>query len=102
MAEWVQPRQKGGGYWSGIQMGPRPVQTLVLGVSWSLSREHSFSLGLNGTLFQAAMYNIKICIMENIEKVYTETYCSFSDSEAAIKALDNVHINYSVTAINPW
>ena len=34
---------------------------------------------------------------ENIEKVYTDrNICSFSDSEAAIKALDIVHINYKL------
>jgi hypothetical protein len=40
---------------------------------------------------------------ENIEKVYIDrNICSFSDSETAIKALDNVHINYMVTAISLW
>jgi len=35
--------------------------------------------------------------MENIEKAYTDrNMCIFSDSEAAIKALDNVHMNYKL------
>lgn len=50
---------------------------------------------MNATLLQAAMFDIKVCIMENIGKVYTDrNICSFSDTEAAIKALDNVCINY--------
>jgi hypothetical protein len=65
------------GDWSGVLMSPRPIKTLVLGVSWSSSRGHSFSLELSATLFQAAIYNIKVCIMENIEKVYTQTYVVF-------------------------
>jgi hypothetical protein len=34
---------------------------------WGLKREHSFSLGLHTTVFQAEIYTIKACIMENIE-----------------------------------
>ena len=64
---------------------------------WSSRRGHSFILGLNATLFQAAIHNIKVCVMENIGKVYTDrNICSFSDSEAAIKALDNIHMNYKL------
>jgi hypothetical protein len=36
-----------------------------------LRREHSFSLGLHNTVFQAEIYAIKPCIMENTEKGYT-------------------------------
>jgi hypothetical protein len=39
---------------------------------WSLRREHIFTLGLNATLFQAAICNVKIRIMENIEKSYKD------------------------------
>jgi len=34
-SEWqngFNPEKKKGGYWSGIQMGPRPIKILVLGV----------------------------------------------------------------------
>jgi hypothetical protein len=39
---------------------------------WSLRREHIFSLGFNATLFQVPISNVKICIMENIEKSYKD------------------------------
>jgi hypothetical protein len=38
---------------------------------WGLSRGHSFSVGLLTTVFQAKIYAIKACIMENIQKSYT-------------------------------
>jgi hypothetical protein len=37
---------------------------------WSLKQGHSFSLGLHTTAFQAEIYVIKACIMENIEYGY--------------------------------
>jgi hypothetical protein len=59
-----------------------------------LRRGHSFSLGLHTTVFQAEIYAIKACIMENIEKGYTgRNICILSDSQAAIKALDSFQIN---------
>jgi hypothetical protein len=38
---------------------------------WGLRRWHSFSLGLHTMVFQAEIYAIMACIMENIEKGYT-------------------------------
>jgi ribonuclease HI len=59
-----------------------------------LRRGHSFNLGLHITVFQAEIYAIKACVMENIEKGYTGRNCYIlSDSQAAIKALDSFQIN---------
>jgi ribonuclease HI len=61
---------------------------------WGSGRGHSFSLALNTTVFQAEVYAIRACIMENQEKLYTgRNSCIISDSQAAIKALDSFHIN---------
>jgi len=38
---------------------------------WGLRRGHRLNLRLHITVFQAEMYAIKACIMENIEKGYT-------------------------------
>jgi hypothetical protein len=60
---------------------------------WGLRRGHSFSLGLHTTLFQAEMYIIKACIMENVEKGYTgRNIYILSDSQAAIKGA-GTHVN---------
>jgi hypothetical protein len=57
---------------------------------WGSRRGHSFSLGLHTTVFQAEIYDIKACRMEDIEKGYTGRNIYFlSDSQAAIKALDS-------------
>jgi hypothetical protein len=61
---------------------------------WGLRRWQSFSLGLHTTVFQAEIYTIKACIMENTEKGYTgRNIYILSDSQAAIKALDSLRIN---------
>jgi ribonuclease HI len=61
---------------------------------WGWRRGHSFSLGLDTTVFQAKIYAIKVCIMENKEKSYTGRNIYIpSDSKAAIKALDSFQIN---------
>jgi ribonuclease HI len=53
-------------------------------------RGHSSSLGLHTTVFQAEIYAIKACIMENIEKGYKgRNIYILSDSQATIKALNN-------------
>jgi ribonuclease HI len=80
--------------WSGTQMGPRSTKALVLGcIDGGLRRGHSFSLGLHTTVFQAEIYAIKACIIEDIEKGYTgrNSYI-LSDSHAAIKAPDSFQI----------
>jgi hypothetical protein len=72
---------------------------------WCSRREHTFNLGLHITVFQAELYIIKACVMENTEKGYTgrNIYILF-DGKAAIRALDSFKIdpNQSATTINPW
>jgi hypothetical protein len=59
-----------------------------------LEKEHSFSLGIHATVFQAEMCAIKACAMENTEKGYkSRNIYILSNSQAAIKSLDNFHIN---------
>jgi hypothetical protein len=42
---------------------------------------HSLSFGLHATVFQAEIYALKACIMENVEKGYTgRNICILSDS----------------------
>jgi hypothetical protein len=61
---------------------------------WGLRMVHSFSLGLLTTVFQAKIYAIKACIMENIEKGYAGgNICILADSQAAIMAIDSFQIN---------
>jgi hypothetical protein len=57
---------------------------------WGLRTGNSFSLGLHTTVFQAEIYAIKVCIMENIENGYTgRNIYILSDSQA----LDSFYIN---------
>jgi hypothetical protein len=57
-------------------------------------REHSFSLELHTMVFQAEIYDIKPCKMQNTEKGYiSKNMYIISDNQAAIKALDNFIIN---------
>jgi hypothetical protein len=58
------------GAWSGTQKGPRTIKALVLVYRWGSRRGHSFSHGLHTMVFQAEIYAIKACIMENMEKGY--------------------------------
>jgi ribonuclease HI len=61
---------------------------------WGSRRGDSFSLRLHTTVFQAEIYAIKACIMENIDKGYKGNIIYIlSDSQAAIKALNNFQIN---------
>jgi hypothetical protein len=61
---------------------------------WGSRRKHSFILGLHTMVFQAEIYDIKACIMENIEKGKTgRNIYILSDSQAAIKALDSFQVN---------
>ena len=51
--------------------------------------QHSFSLGLDTALFQAEIYAIKVCAMENMEMDYTaRSICILSGSQVVITALD--------------
>jgi hypothetical protein len=50
----------------------------------------SFSLGKYITVFQAKMYAIKACTVQNINRCYgTGNIYILLDSQAAIRALDN-------------
>ncbi|PNF38780.1 hypothetical protein B7P43_G12820 [Cryptotermes secundus] len=56
-------------------------------------RKLSFSLGQYMTVFQAEVYAIKACIMENLDRNYrNRKIYLLSDSQAALKALDKHQI----------
>jgi hypothetical protein len=60
------------GAWFGTHVGPSPVKALVLRVyRWGSKRGNSCSLGPHIGVFQAEIYAIKACIMENIERSFT-------------------------------
>ena len=86
------------GAWSSTQVGPRPIREIVLGVyRLGSKRGHSYSLGLHTAIFQAEIYDIKACIMENMERGYMgRNIYILSDSHAAIKALNNFQIKYKL------
>jgi ribonuclease HI len=53
----------------------------------------SFSLGQYTTVFQAEVYAIKVCAVENLDRNYeNRNIYILSDSQAAIKALDKHQI----------
>jgi ribonuclease HI len=80
--------------WSGIWMGLRPIRVLVAGCINGAREGGIACLGLHTTVFQAEIYTIKACIMENIEKGYKgRNIYILSDSQAAIQALNNFQIN---------
>jgi hypothetical protein len=57
-------------------------------------QKFSFSLGKYTTVFQAEMYTIKACAVENLGSDYKN--CNIyilSDSQAAVKALDNYRVS---------
>jgi len=65
---------------AGYQMGPGLVHIYGSNTDsgtdaelyrWQSIKGHSFSFGLHATVFQAEIYAIKACIMENVEKGYT-------------------------------
>jgi ribonuclease HI len=59
-----------------------------------LRRGQSCSLGLHTTVFQAEIYTIMAHVMEDIENGFTgRNIYIFSNSQAAIKALDSFQIN---------
>jgi hypothetical protein len=59
-----------------------------------LRKGHSSSLGLQSTVFQTEICTIYKCIIETIERGYMRrNICILSNSQAAIKALDNFQIN---------
>ena len=59
-----------------------------------LKKGTHFSLGLHTTVFQVEIYTLKVCIMENIDKGYTDrNIYILSDGQAAINALESFQIN---------
>jgi len=70
-----------------------------------LRREHTSSLGLHSTVFQTEIYTINTCVIETIERGYVHrNIYILSNSQAAIKALDNFQINSKLIwdATSPW
>jgi hypothetical protein len=54
----------------------------------------SFSLGKYTTVFQAEVYAIKACAVENLDRNYkNRNICILSDSQAAIEALGKYQIS---------
>ena len=61
---------------------------------YGMRQKLSFSLGQYTTVFQAEVYAIKACIMENLDRNYrNRNIYILSDSQAALKALDKHQIN---------
>jgi hypothetical protein len=59
-----------------------------------LRRGHSSSLGLHSTVFQTEIYTIYTCVIEIAERGYIcRNIYILSNSQAAIKAVDNFQIN---------
>jgi len=57
--------------------------------------QYSFQLGLDTAVFQAEIYTIKFCVMENMEIGYTaRSICILSGSQAAITALDIFQVKF--------
>jgi hypothetical protein len=59
---------------------------------WGLRRGHSYNLGLHTMEFQAEIYAIKACIVENIEEGYTGR-----NKQAAVKALKSFQMKFQIT-----
>jgi ribonuclease HI len=94
--EWqngFKPDNQGGLLW--YTDGSKTNEGTGTGVyKWGSRKGHSFSLGFHTTVFQAEIYAIKACIIENIEKGYKgRNIYILCDSQAAIKALNNFCIN---------
>jgi hypothetical protein len=66
---------------------------------WGLRRGHRYNLGLHTMEFQAEIYAIKACIMENTEEVYTGRNIYFlSNRQAAIKDLKSFQMKFQITS----
>jgi hypothetical protein len=91
--KWFQPDRKGGLIW--YTDGPPPQKKREGGESTGAGvychgtrRKLSFSLGQYTTVFQAEVYAIKACAVENLDRDYkNRNIYILSDSQAAIKAL---------------
>jgi ribonuclease HI len=92
--EWhngFNPDNKAGPVWY-IDGSKTYEETGVVVYKWGSKKGHSFSLGLHTTAFQAEIYVTKVCIMDYMEKCYKDrNIYILSDSQEAIKALNNFH-----------
>jgi hypothetical protein len=80
-------------------MSPRLVLVCSARV---LRRGHTSSLGLHSTVFQTEIYTIYTCVIETIERGYMHrNIYILSNSQAAIKALDNFQINSKLIWMPP-
>jgi len=67
-----------------------------------LIRGHTSSLGLHSAVFQTEIYTIYTCVIETIERSYMRrNIYILSNSQTAIKALDNFQLNSKLTT-TPW
>jgi hypothetical protein len=95
-SEWddgFQPDRKGGLIW--YTDGSKTNKGTGAGVyCYGTGRKRSFSLGQDTTVFQAEVYAIKACIMENLDRNYrNRNIYILSTSQAALKALGKHQIN---------
>jgi hypothetical protein len=93
MADCINPDNKGGLVW--YTDSPKTNKgTGARLYRWDSRRGHNCSLGLHNTVFQAEIYVIMSCIVENTENGYTGTNIYIlSESQAAIKTPDSFQIN---------
>jgi hypothetical protein len=80
---------------SGAQTGPRQMNATKLGyAAMARDRGSALILGQYATVFQADVYAIMACVVEDIKIGYWKiSIYILSDSQAVIKALDNCKIN---------
>jgi hypothetical protein len=80
---------------SGAQTGPRQMNATKLGyAAMARDRGSALILGQYATVFQADVYAIMACVVEDIKSGYWKiSIYILSDSQAVIKALDNCKIN---------
>jgi hypothetical protein len=65
---------------------------------WGLRRGHSYNIGPLTMEFQAEIYTIKACTMENTEEGYTCRNIYFlSNRQAVIKALKSFQMKFQIT-----
>jgi len=63
-----------------------------------LRRGHGYNLGLHTMEFQAEIYDVKACIIENIGEGYTGRNIYFlSNRQAVIKALKSFQMKFRIT-----
>jgi len=93
MAGWVNPDNKGGLVWyTSSSKTNKGAGGWVY--RWGSRRKHSCSLGLHNTVFQAEIYVIQACIVENTNNGYTgRNIYILSEDQTTIKTPDSFPIN---------